>query len=294
MDFRGLTSEQVWRSLKDDGLEEKVMQKTLVAFGLAFFLLSSVVAAPVSAQAANDPKQPSVENPHMHFWGTGDLSSCWTHFDSNDSTGSSEEGYGERTYGSGQVEISLSCRMQDNLKEDMYLNPNGTILIEVGVNIFSGECENDQGNCQELTLTLRRGNLAVASQEFPAVSVDGDDEQVRWEVPVDRNMTVWNKSIEEPTIDIEFSKPGYNGVGCGLLFDCTGSFRFYYSNNQDGMDAEVLWPVMNMTEVPSDGEGGDEEDGGSLPGGLPGFGLAAGLGSLALAAVAGSSRLSRD
>jgi|TARA_B100000131_G_scaffold259664_1_gene255307 hypothetical protein len=275
-------------------LEENVMQKTLVAFGLAFFLLSSVVAAPVSAQAANDPKQPSVENPHMHFWGTGDLSSCWTHFDSNDSTGSSEEGYGERTYGSGQVEISLSCRMQDNLKEDMYLNPNGTILIEVGVNIFSGECENDQGNCQELTLTLRRGNLAVASQEFPAVSVDGDDEQVRWEVPVDRNMTVWNKSIEEPTIDIEFSKPGYNGVGCGLLFDCTGSFRFYYSNNQDGMDAEVLWPVMNMTEVPSDGEGGDEEDGGSLPGGLPGFGLAAGLGSLALAAVAGSSRLSRD
>ena len=271
-----------------------MMQKTLVALGLAFFLLSSVVAAPVSAQAVNDPKQPSVDNPHMHFWGTGDLSSCWTHFDNNDSTGSSEEGYGERTYGSGQVEISLSCRMQDNLKEDMYLNPNGTILIEVGVNIFSGECENDQGNCQELTLTLKRGNLAVASQEFPAVSVDGDDEQVRWELPVDRNMTVWNKSIEEPTIDIEFSKPGYNGVGCGLLFDCTGSFRFYYSNNQEGMDAEVLWPVVNMTEDAPDGGGGDGEDSGSLPGGLPGFGLAAGLASLALAAVAGNSRINRD
>ena len=271
-----------------------MMKRTVIGLSLAFFLLSSVVAAPVSAQAANDPRQPSVENPHMHFWGTGDLSSCWTHFDSNDSTGSSEEGYGERSYGSGQVEISLSCRMQDNLKEDMYLNPNGTILIEVGVNIFSGECENDQGNCQELTLTLRRGNLAVASQEFPAVSVDGDDEQIRWELPVDRNMTVWNKSVEEPTLDIEFSKPGYNGIECGLFADCTGTFRFYYSNNQDGMDAEVLWPVMNMTEVPSGGEGGDGEDGGSLPGGLPGFGLAAGLGSLALAAVAGSSRLSRD
>ena len=35
-----------------------MMQKTLVALGLAFFLLSSVVAAPVSAQAATDPKQP--------------------------------------------------------------------------------------------------------------------------------------------------------------------------------------------------------------------------------------------
>ena len=271
-----------------------MMQRTLVSLSMAFFLLSSVMAAPVSAQAVNDPRQPSVENPHMHFWGTGDLSSCWTHFDSNDSTGSSEEGFGERSYGSGQVEISLSCRMQDNLKENMYLNPNGTILIEVAVNIFSGECDNDQGNCQELTLTLRRGNLAVASQEFPAVSVDGDDEQIRWEVSVDRNMTVWNKSVEEPTLDIEFSKPGYNGIECGLFADCTGTFRFYYSNNQDGMDAEVLWPVMNMTEVPSEGEGGDGEDGGSLPGGLPGFGLAAGLGSLALAAVAGSSRLSRD
>ena len=271
-----------------------MMQRTLVSLSLAFFLLSSVVAAPVSAQAVNDPKQPSVDNPHMHFWGTGDLSSCWTHFDSNDSTGSSEEGFGERSYGSGQVEVSLSCRMQDNLKENMYLNPNGTILIEVAVNIFSGECDNDQGNCQELTLTLRRGNLAVASQEFPAVSVDGDDEQIRWELPVDRNMTVWNKSVEEPTLDIEFSKPGYNGIECGLFADCTGTFRFYYSNNQDGMDAEVLWPVVNITEENPEGEGGDGEGSGSLPGGLPGFGLAAGLGSLALAAVAGSSRPSRD
>ena len=113
------------------------MQKTLVALSLAFFLVSSVVAAPVSAQAATDPKQPSVENPHMHFWGTGDLSSCWTHFDSNDSTGSSEEGYGERTYGSGQVEISLSCRMQDNLKDNMYLNPNAP-LTTAGTTSKSG------------------------------------------------------------------------------------------------------------------------------------------------------------
>ena len=60
------------------------------------------------------------------------------------------------------------------------------------------------------------------------------------------------------------------------------------------MDAEVLWPVINMTEEVSEGDGGDGEDGGSLPGGLPGFGLAAGLGSLALAAVAANSRSNRD
>jgi len=271
------------------------MTNRLIALSMALFILSSVLVAPASAQAVDDPRQPSVENPHMHFWGTSDLSSCWTHFDSNDSTGSAEEGYGERTYGSGQVEISLSCRAQDNFKEDMYLNPNGTILVEIGVNIFSGECENDQGNCQELTLTLKRGNLAVASQEFPAVSVDGDDEQVRWEIPVDNNMTVWNKSVEEPVLDIEFSKPGYNGLGCGLVFDCTGSFRFYYSNNEEGLTAEANFPIINMTEaVDPDGEGGEEDDGGSLPGGLPGFGLMAGLGALAIAAVAANQRTEQE
>ncbi len=156
-----------------------MMQKTFIALGLAFFLLSSVVAAPVSAQAATDPKQPSVDNPHMHFWGTGDLSSCWTHFDSNDSTGSSEEGYGERTYGSGQVEISLSCRMQDNLKDNMYLNPNGTILIEVGVQIFSDDCDQTQpGSC--LTLTLRKGNLAIASRVSSTRASQTTPERRRW------------------------------------------------------------------------------------------------------------------
>ena len=267
------------------------MANRIAALSISIFLLSSVMAAPASAQALDDRKQPSVDNPHMHFWGTSDLSSCWTHFDNNDSTGSSEEGYGERTYGSGQVEIALSCRNQENYKENMYLNPNGTILIEIGVNIYSGECENDQGECQELTLTLRKGNLAVASEEFPAVSVDGDNEQVRWEIPVDNNMTVWNKSSEEPTLDIEFSKPGYNGLGCGLILDCTGSFRFYFSNNEDGMDAEVNFPIINMTGATEPaGDGDEDDDEGGLTGSLPGFGLMAGLGALAIAAVAANQR----
>lgn len=272
------------------------MSSRLIALSMVVFLLSSVLAAPASAQAAEDPKQPSVENPHMHFWGTSDLSSCWTHFDSNDSTGSAEEGYGARTYGSGQVDISLNCRSQDNFKENMYLNQNGTIVIEIGVNIFSGECDPEQdSNCKELTLTLRRGNLVVASEEFPAVSVDGDDEQIRWEIPVDNNMTVWNKSQEEPSLDVEFSKPGYNGLGCGLFLDCTGEFRFYYSNNEDGMTAEANFPIINMTEaVDPDGGGDGDNDGGSLPGGLPGFGLMAGLGALAIAAVAVNQRTDQE
>jgi len=260
-----------------------MMANRLIALGMVFFLLSSVMAAPASAQAADDPRQPSVDNPHMHFWGTSDLSSCWSHFDGNDSTGSAEEGYGERTYGSGQVEISLSCRSQDNFKENMYLNPNGTILIEVGVQIFSDDCDDTQENSC-LTITLRRGNLAVASRVFPATDNSGNDEQIRWELPVDQNMTVWNKSVEEPTLEIEYSAPPWNGIDCGWLTDCTGYFRYYYSNNQDGMNVEVNWPIINMTEaVDPDGDGGG--DGETDAGALPGFGILAGLAAMAMAVI---------
>ena len=265
------------------------MKTRLVALSVAFFVVSSVVAAPASSQAAEDQKQPSVDNPHMHFWGTSDLSSCWSHFDGNDSTGSAEEGYGSRTYGSGQVEISMSCRNQENYKENMHLNPNGTILIEIGVAIFSDDCDQEiDKSC--LTLSLRKGNLVVATQVFPATDNSFNDEQIRWEIPVDANMTEWNKSQEEPTLDIDYSAPGWNGWDC-LVQDCTGEFRFYYSDNQDGMDVEVNWPIINVTEAADpEGEGGSVV--GSSGGGLPGFGILAGLSAMAMAVIAPRRRLS--
>ena len=106
-------------------------------------------------------------------------------------------------------------------------------------------------------------------------------------------MARWNRSIEEPEIQVEFSWPGENCILCGVLFDCDGEFRFYYSNNEDGMTAEANFPVINMTEaVDPEGEGGGDEDGGG--GGLPGFGLMAGLGALAIAAVAANQRTEQE
>ena len=265
-----------------------MMTNRLIVLSVVFFLLSSVMAAPASAQAADDPRQPSVDNPHMHYWGTSDLASCWSHFDSNDSTGSSETGYGAKTFNSGQqVDVSFNCRSQDNFKENMYLNPNGTILIEVGVKIYSADCDPEQdSNCKDLTLSLYRGNIIVATQVFPAVGNNYEEEQVRWEIPVDNNMTVWNKSQEEPALQVEFSKPGVNDITC-IVLDCTGEFWFYYSNNEDGMDVEVNFPIINMTEAvdPDGDEDGGDDDGG-LPGGLPGFGILAGLSAMALAVIA--------
>ena len=40
--------------------------RRIQALGLVLILACGTIAAPASAQAV-DPKQPSVENPHMHF-----------------------------------------------------------------------------------------------------------------------------------------------------------------------------------------------------------------------------------
>ena len=263
------------------------MTRRILAICLGLLMSSSVVITPAYAQAADDPKQPSVDNPHMHLWGTDDLSSCWTHFDSNDSSGSAESGYGEQTFGDGQqVSVDYTCSMQDTFLQDMYLNSNGTIEVDLVVNVWSGDC--DQGSeCKNLTLTLYQGTRLVSQKEFQAVDNNGNDEMISWSIPVDQNTTRWNKSNEEPRLQIEFSWPGYNGLEC-IIFSCEGHFGMYYENNEDGNDAVINFPVVNITEAGPNGEGPgvDEDDEGFLPG----FGLLAGLGALALASVTSRSR----
>jgi hypothetical protein len=259
-------------------------------------MILSTVAAPASAQdTVQDPKQPSVDNPHMHVWGDSGLNNCWTHFDANDSAGSASEGYGEETFSQGQqVEVEFSCKMQENLKQDMYLDANGTITFEFVVAIYSADaCDDAQNECTPLTFTLTKGSTEIAKQEFPNVNKDGGDEIIQWNLNTNETMARWNKSIEEPEIHVEFSWPGYNGIEC-IVFDCTGEFRFYYSNNENNDTVEVNFPVINQT-IPGQGGGDGDEGGigGAVSDALPGFGLVAGIGALALAAV-GASRFSRE
>jgi len=265
------------------------------ALGLALLLALSTVAAPASAQdAVQDPKQPSVDNPHMHIWGSSDLNQCWTHFDGNDSSGSASEGYGEETFGDGQqVEVDFSCKMQENLKQDMYLDANGTITLDFVVAIYSADdCDDSSQECIPLTFTLMKGSTEIASQEFPSVNKDGNDEALHWNLNTNETMARWNKSMEEPEIHVQFSWPGYNGffIECALV-DCTGEFRFYYSNNENNDTVEANFPVINHT-IPGEG-GGDGGIGDTVSDALPGFGLVAGIGALALAAV-GASRFTRE
>ena len=285
-------------SLKQDAFGGGIMHEGRVvkASGLVLLMVLSTVAAPASAQdAVQDPKQPSVDNPHMHVWGDSGLNNCWTHFDRNDSAGSASEGYGEETFSQGQqVEVEFSCKMQENLKQDMYLDANGTITFEFVVAIYSADaCDDAQNECTPLTFTLTKGSTEIAKQEFPNVNKDGGDEIIQWNLNTNETMARWNKSIEEPEIHVEFSWPGYNGIEC-IFFDCTGEFRFYYSNNENNDTVEVNFPVINQT-IPGQGGGDDDEGGigGAVSDALPGFGLVAGIGALAVAA-GGASRFSRE
>jgi hypothetical protein len=265
------------------------------AIGLAMLMALSTIGAPATAQeAAADPRQPSPENPHMHIYGNDDLSNCFSHFDGNDTSGSAPDGYGEKEWPNAngqQIEMDYTCRME-SFKQDMYLSPNGTIQITLNFRI---EADGDCGagsKCENLNLTLFKGGFQVARQEFPAIDRAGNDETVIWNIDVDKNMTRFNRS-EEPQIQVEFSYPGYDGgVLCSFGFYCGGYFRMYY--HTPGNDsAEVNFPVVNQS-MP--GEGGDGEEPGLIGGvtdSLPGFGLMAGVGSLAMAAVA-ASRLSRE
>ena len=271
------------------------MQRAASGFGLALLLVLSTVAAPASAQdAVQDPKQPSVDNPHMHFWGDSGLNNCWTHFDGNDSAGSASEGYGEETFPEGeQVEVEFSCKMQENLKQDLYLDGNGTLTFEFVVSVWSADaCDGDQQECIPLTFTLMKGSTEIAKQEFPNVNKDGNDEVIQWNLNANETMERWNRSIEEPEIHVQFSWPGYSGLECIFFTDCTGEFRFFYTNNAENYTVEANFPVINQT-IPGEGGDGGDGIGGAVSDALPGFGLVAGIGALALAAV-GASRFTRE
>ena len=56
-------------------------------------------------------------------------------------------------------------------------------------------------NCQNLTLTLYKGGIELAMEEFPATANDGNDDSVTWNIDVDRNMTRFNRSGGRTSIE---------------------------------------------------------------------------------------------
>jgi hypothetical protein len=260
---------------------------------LVVLLLVSSIGAPATAQDTFvDPKQPTPDNNLMAIYGNSDLSNCFSHFDTNDTTGSAAEGFGEQiwTQANTQIEVDYTCR-SESFKQDMYLEENGTIEVRLDfmIEADTGSCGQDNVDCTNLTLTLYKGGIELAMQEFPATATNGNDDSVIWNVDVDRNMTRFNRSGEEPQLRVQFSAPGYNGVAglCQFTY-CGGEFRMYYHTpgNDTGF---VDFPVINQS-MP--GNMDDDSALGAVGDALPGFGLMAGMSALAMAAVA-SSRINK-
>ena len=98
----------------------------LQSAALVVLLLVSYIGAPASAQEVQeDPKQPSVDNSVMHIYGTDDFSSCFSHFDGEDSTGSAQDGFGTRNYPeNGQVDVDFDCSFQEILLMQLPVSPS--------------------------------------------------------------------------------------------------------------------------------------------------------------------------
>ena len=127
-----------------------------------------------------------------------------------------------------------------------------------------------------------KGNLEIDRREFPNVATD-EDVQLSWELDVEENSTWWNRSEGEPNVRFEISKAGWDASGTPCsgplqVLKCGGSFRLYYSNNQEGMRSQIQFPIADAPELVE-----ESEDGGKK---TPGFGILSSLAAICLAVTA--------
>ena len=254
---------------------------------LVMLLCSAGISSSALAQSL-DPEQPSPINNILHFWGNDDLTDCWENFDPEGSSGSAEQGYGEEVDGGDaeRLEVDVTCRMKFAFDQNVYLNPGMKITVEIGIRVDHAEVESDED--EDLTITLMKGDTVIDSRSFPNLNND-EDMQLKWEIDVQENSTWWNASDGEPSVRFQISKVGWDASGTpcsGMLqvLKCGGSFRLYYSNNQDGMRTQIQFPIAETPEIVVEEQPADK--------GLPGFGLISAIGGLAMAGAA-FSRVSR-
>ena len=144
----------------------------------------------------------------MHVYGSDDLANCFMHFDGNDTSGSAADGYGEKVWNgqNARIEVDYTCRME-SFKQDMYNSENGSISVHLEFEIESqSECQDTDAQCKNLTLTFYKGGFQVAQEVFMAISTNGDTFSVDWNIPIDENMTRFNKS-EEPQFRLNSITP---------------------------------------------------------------------------------------
>ena len=257
------------------------MARSILAPIILGLLCTSSLTHTASAQAL-DPEQPSPINNLLHFWGNEELSDCWESFDGDGSGGSADQGYGEEVDGGDaeRLEVDVTCRMKYDFDENVYLKAGMRITLEFGLRIDHADAESEED--EDLTITLMKGSEVVDSRSFPDIATD-QDIQLKWELDIIENSTWWNSSQGEPSVRFQISKMGWDASGTPCsgplqMLKCGGFFRVYYSNNQEGMRTQILFPIGEAPEVVIEEEPEEE--------GLPGFGLMTGLSAMAMAVIA--------
>ena len=91
----------------------------------------------------------------------------------------------------------------ESFKQDMYNSENGTISLHLEFEIDTADCQDTDAQCKNLTLTFFKGGFEIAKEEFLSVATNGATNSVDWEIPINENMTRFNKR-EEPQIQVEF------------------------------------------------------------------------------------------
>ena len=268
-------------------MDRRGISVTFVALMLAVLMTSSTTATPGMGVMQNlapgsEDGQPDAENNTLYVFGNPQLSNCFSKFNNTDDSSAS---YGEESKGSGNLDVKVTCRMDPTLNKDVMLKEGEMINARFAVNLggaWTNGQDNCNGDCENLNISILKGNRAVAIKEFDTLG-DGEN-SINWDIPVTADLTTFNGSQE--TLGVEFTMKMKATEGSFLFPGEDAIFGLYLTHpeNPPERNASVTFPILNQTAV-------DElTDDGSMSGGddaglLPGFTAMVGIGGLAAAAL---------
>jgi len=267
-------------------MDRRGISVTFVALMLAVMMTSSTTATPgmgvMQTSPGSEDGQPDAENNTLYVFGNPQLSNCFSKFNNTDDSSAS---YGEESKGSGNLDVKVTCRMDPTLNKDVMLKEGEMINARFAVNLggaWTNGQDNCNGDCENLNISILKGNRAVAIKEFDTLG-DGEN-SINWDIPVTADLTTFNGSQE--TLGVEFTMKMKATEGSFLFPGEDAIFGLYLTHpeNPPERNASVTFPILNQTAV-------DElTDDGSMSGGddaglLPGFTAMVGIGGLAAAAL---------
>ena len=258
-------------------------------------LMCMLVLVPATAEPSvvtmqqssdEDPEQPREGNTTMRIYSDG--GDCWTHFNDNDTEGngaSEEEPYLEEYRKTGTLDVDIWCDMEPKLETAFLLSSDGvfggSIQLELGGHWTNGQegCSGGQdGNCENLNLSLYRGTSEFFRKEYPSLSDGMNNVQLNDAV----NPEYLEFEGSSNNLQVRFEMTINGDKQDGTWFNPSGSgeeaiFRLYLGNN-----STVEWPIDDASWekgfVIGDEGGGDNED-------TPGFTMMLAMAAAAAGAV---------